>query len=100
MVIDSTWTQEQEGKIQVAQECKESAGKRWQGLVPETAADQSSSQYHHLVAALQSQGCFSDRKSAIPWNYLAESKITQNTADTKLTLAYIVAKRDKRWSSP
>ena len=55
--IDSTWTQEREGKIQVDQECKESAGKRWQGLVPETAADQSPSWYHHLVAALQSQGC-------------------------------------------
>ena len=43
----SMWTQEQEGKVQVAQECKEYAAKRGQGLVPVTAADQSPSRYHH-----------------------------------------------------
>ena len=43
--------QEREGKIQVAQECEESAGKRWQGLVPETAADQSPMQ------SVSSLGC-------------------------------------------
>ena len=46
--------------------------------------------------------CFKARdvnQAAFPSNYLAESKITQNTADTELALAYIVAKCDKRRSS-
>ena len=33
LVLDSMWIQEWKGKVQVVQKCKESAAKRWMGLV-------------------------------------------------------------------
>ena len=36
LVLDSMWMQEWKEKVQVGQECKESAGKCCKGLVPET----------------------------------------------------------------